>query len=129
MTDNFITTLFPLMHHVLCRIVLVKLQITQVTQLPDSPDLVPCNFWLFPKLKLPLKRKKFQTVSEIQENTLRQLMAIGKTVQGPKVPTLKGTEVSLSCVQCFFYLGSSSINISIFHITWLDTFWTDLIYL
>ena len=24
-------------------------------------------------------------------------------------------------------LVSSSINVSIFHITWLDTFWTDLV--
>ena len=29
-----------------------------------------------------------------------------------KVPTLKGTEVSLSYVQCFLYLVSSSINVS-----------------
>ena len=39
---------------------------------------------------------------------------------------LKGTEVSLSYIQCFLYLVSSSINVSIFHSTWLDTFWTDL---
>ena len=32
---------------------------------------------------------------------------------------LKGTEGSLSTVQCFLYLVSSSINISIFNITWL----------
>ena len=43
-----------------------------------------------------------------------------------KVPTLKGAEVSLSYVQCFLYLLSSSINVSIFHSIWLDTFWTDL---
>ena len=48
---------------------LVKWQITQVTQPPYSPDSVPCNFWLFPKLKLPLKGKTFQTIDEIQENT------------------------------------------------------------
>ena len=117
-------------------------QITQVTP-PYSPDVVPCDFWLFPKLKSPLKGKRFQTVDEIQENIWwggswqfqkRILQSIlnsgrdtGRTVWGSKVPALKGTEVSLSCVQCFFYLGSSSINISIFHITWLDTFWTDLI--
>ena len=41
--------------------------------------------------------------------------------------TLKGTEVSVSYVQCFLCLVSSSINVSIFHITWLDTFWTDLV--
>ena len=29
---------------------------------------------------------------------------------------------------CFLYLVSSSITMSIFHVTWLDTFWTDLIY-
>ena len=38
---------------------------------------------------------------------------------------LKGTEMSLSCVQCLLYLVSSSINVSIFHMTWLDTFWAD----
>ncbi|XP_069330150.1 histone-lysine N-methyltransferase SETMAR-like [Eulemur rufifrons] len=55
---------------------LVKHQITQVTQSPYSPDLVPCDFWLFPKLKSPLKEKRFQTVDEIEENTTRQLMTI-----------------------------------------------------
>ena len=28
----------------------------------------------------------------------------GRTVWGPKLPALNGTEVSLSCVQCFLYL-------------------------
>ena len=55
-------------------------------------------------------------------------MAIRRTVWGPKVPTLKGTEASLSYLQCFLYLVSS-INVSIFHTTRLDTFWTDIIYL
>ena len=42
---------------------------------------------------------------------------------------MKGTESTLSRVQCFLYLVSSSINVSSFHFTWLDTFWTDLIYI
>ena len=167
-----------------------KTSITQVTQPPYSPDLAPCNFWLFPKLKpplfffrfylfifrergrregeregkkhqsvpshpqlgpwpttqactltgtqtynllfhrpaalsplshtsqglkSPLKGKRFQIIDEIQENTIGQLMAIGKTVWGPKVSTLRGTEASLSYVQCFLYLVTS-INVSIFHI-------------
>ena len=94
---------------------------------PHSPDLVPCDFWLFPKLKSPLKGKRFQTIDEIQENMMGQLMVTGRTVWGPKVPTLKGTEASLSYVHCFLSFVSSAINISIFHIIWLDTFWTDLI--
>ena len=59
---------------------LAKHQITQVTQPRYSPDLVPCDFWLFPKLKSPLKGKRCLTVDEIQENTTGQLMAIGRTV-------------------------------------------------
>ena len=93
-----------------------------LTQLLYSPDLAPYNFWLFAKLKSSLKRKRFQTVDEIQG----QLMVTGKTLWGPKVPTLKGTEASLSSVQCFLCLVSSSVSVSIFHSMWLDAFWTDL---
>ena len=39
-----------------------------------------------------------------------------------KVITLKETEVSLFYVQCFLYLVSSSLKVSSFHITRLDTF-------
>ena len=188
---------------------LVKHQITQVTQPLYSPDLVCCDFWLFSKLKYlwrDFKGKRLQTIDEIQENMMGKLMVIESTVWGPKVPRMKGTELSLSYVQClwyfvlslfeyfiylflergegrekereininlwlplmcpqlgtwpitqacalignrtgdtlvhrsalnplrhtiqgcFLYFVSSSLNVSIFHITWLDTFWTDLIY-
>ena len=110
-----------------CAVFLVKYPITQVTEVPYSPDVVPCNFWLFPKLKPPLKGKRFQIFDEIQEDTTGQLIETGRAVWGPKVPTFKGIEVTLSYVQCFLYLVSS-IYVSIFHWTWLDTFWTNLIY-
>ena len=83
---------------------LAKHQVTHMTQSPYSPDLAPCAFWLFPKLKSPLKGKRFQNINEIQENMIGQLMAIDRTAWGPNVPTLKGTEVSLSYVKCVFYL-------------------------
>ena len=82
---------------------LVKHQIIQVTQLHYSLDLVPCAFWLFQKLKIPLKGKRFQAINEIQENTMGQLILIWRTVCGPRVPTFKGTKASLSYVQCFLY--------------------------
>ena len=65
---------------------------------------LPVTSSFSPKLKSPLKGERFQTVTEIQENMMGQLMEIGRTVWGPNVPTLKGTEVSLSYVQCFLYL-------------------------
>ena len=54
---------------------------------------------------------------------------IQTTIKEPDemVTALKATEVSLSHVPCFLYLLSSSINVSIFHNTWLNTFQTDLI--
>ena len=90
--------------------VLAKHQITQVTQTPYSSDLAPCNFWLFPKLKSSLKGKRFQIINEIQENTTGQLMEIGRTVWGPKVPTLKGTEASLSHVHTMFLISCIFFN-------------------
>ena len=35
---------------------------------------------------------------------------------------LEGNWGFLSCVECFFYPVSSLTNVSIFHITWMDTF-------
>jgi histone-lysine N-methyltransferase SETMAR len=32
-----------------------KHNIPVVRQAPYSPDMAPCGFWLFPKLKMPLK--------------------------------------------------------------------------
>ena len=96
----------------LTQIFLVKYQITQVTQPPYCQELVLCNFWIFPKLKSPLKGKRFQTTEEILESMTGQLMVIGTTVWSPKVSTLKGTEASLFYGQCFLYLVCSSINVS-----------------
>ena len=69
---------------------LVKHEITQVTQSPYSPDLVPCDFWLFPKLKSPLKGKRFYTIDEIQENAMGQLMVIGRLCEVPRCLLWRG---------------------------------------
>jgi hypothetical protein len=37
-----------------------------VPQPPYLPDLAPCDFALFPKLKMELKGRRFETVSDIQ---------------------------------------------------------------
>ena len=79
----------PLMHHISC-VFLVKHQITQVTQPPYSPELVPFDFSLFPKLNSPLKGKRFQTVDEVQKNIIGQLMAFGRTVWGPRCLLWRG---------------------------------------
>jgi hypothetical protein len=57
---------------------LAKRSIPVVSHPPYSPDLAPCDFFLFPRLKNTLKGKRFQDVAEIQLNTTRQLQAIPK---------------------------------------------------
>jgi len=43
---------------------------------PNSSDLVPVDFFLFPKLKTTLKGRRFQTIEEIKKNAIRELLAI-----------------------------------------------------
>jgi hypothetical protein len=38
-----------------------------------SPDLAPCDFFLFPKMKLKLKGRQFDTIEEIQAELQRVL--------------------------------------------------------
>jgi len=43
---------------------------------PYSPELAPCNFWLFPKLKKALKGQRFADLSDIQRNVKTLLRGI-----------------------------------------------------
>ena len=43
---------------------------------PYSSDLSPCGYFLFPKLKLPLKRRLFEDVQDIQGAVTSGLRAI-----------------------------------------------------
>jgi hypothetical protein len=40
---------------------------------PYSPDLAPCDFFLFPKMKFKLKGHLFDTIEEIQAESQRVL--------------------------------------------------------
>jgi len=55
---------------------LAKKGISLVPQPPYSPDLRPCDFFLFPKLKFHLKGRQFGTVDNIQKVVTDQLRAL-----------------------------------------------------
>jgi hypothetical protein len=40
---------------------------------PCPPDLAPCDFFLFPKMKLKLKGPLFDTIEEIQAESQKML--------------------------------------------------------
>ena len=44
-----------------------------------SPKLAPFDFFLFPKLKTPMKGKRVATIEEIKEKSKQELLAIPKS--------------------------------------------------
>ena len=82
----------------------------------------------FPQTKIIFEREEISYSWWDLGKYNRAAMVTRRTVWGPNLSALKGTEASLSYVQCFLYLVSSSISVSVFHVTLLDTFWPDLIY-
>jgi len=55
---------------------LAKNSTTKMDQPPYSPDLAPCDFWLFPKVKNTLKEQRFADLSDIQRNVKTLLRGI-----------------------------------------------------
>ena len=58
---------------------LAKHNIPPLPQPPYSPDLAPCDFFLFPQLKKTMRGRRFDYVEDIQANATRQLRAITKS--------------------------------------------------
>lgn len=63
----------------LVREYLVKNNTNILPQAPYSPDMAPADFFLFPKLKLPLRGRRFDSILDIQENSRRELLAMSKS--------------------------------------------------
>ena len=117
-------------------------QVTQVISTPLQPRFSTLQRLAFPQTKITFEREEISDLRwdsgkhdrAADNNSNKGFCSVlnsgrdaGRTVWGPKVPTLKGTEASLSYIQCFLYLVSSSINAFIFHSTWMVTFWTGLV--
>ena len=50
--------------------------IKTVPQPPYSPDLAPCDFWLFPKLKEKLRGYRYETIEEMKEAVTKVLATL-----------------------------------------------------
>jgi histone-lysine N-methyltransferase SETMAR len=55
---------------------LTKHNIPLLPHPPYSPDLAPCDFFLFPQLKKTMKGRRFDDIEQIQANATRQMRAI-----------------------------------------------------
>ncbi|UYV62235.1 hypothetical protein LAZ67_1008329 [Cordylochernes scorpioides] len=73
-----------LLHHdnapahtsLLVRNFLAKNNTLMMPQPPYSPDLAPCDFFLFPKLKRPMKGRRYATLDEIKTASKEELKKI-----------------------------------------------------
>ncbi|UYV76634.1 hypothetical protein LAZ67_14001539 [Cordylochernes scorpioides] len=68
---DFCTTITPLLTH-------PKNNTLMMPQPPYSPDLAPCDFFLFPKLKRPMKWRLYATLDEIKTASKEELKNIFK---------------------------------------------------
>ena len=98
----------PVHNFILVTDYLTKMAIKTVPPPPFSPDLAPCDFWLFPKLKEKLRGCRYETTEEMKEavikvtDTLTQEDSIGSSrscwnsttsALQPEEITSKGTRV------------------------------------
>jgi [histone H3]-lysine36 N-dimethyltransferase SETMAR len=58
---------------------LAKKQVCVIQHPPYSPDLSPCNYFLFPKMKMAMKGTFYDDVEAIQAAVTRVIEAIPKT--------------------------------------------------
>lgn len=57
---------------------LAKNNSVTMPQPPYSPDMAPCEFFLFPKIKRTLKGRCFTAIDDIKNSLLKELKAISK---------------------------------------------------
>ena len=61
----------PVHNSILVTDYLTKMGIKTVPQSPYSPDLAPCDFWLFPKLKENLRGCRYENIEVMKEAVMK----------------------------------------------------------
>ena len=69
--------------------------IKTVPHLPYSPDLAPCDFCLFPKLKEKLRSCHYETIEEMKEAMTKVIETLTGLPWG--LPEVLGTVQQLHC--------------------------------
>lgn len=63
-------------HHTVTR--MMETDMTEIEHPPYSPDLAPCNFWMFPAIKKQLKGQQFRTIPQLQAAVVAALQGFDK---------------------------------------------------
>ena len=80
--------------------------IKTVSHPPYSPDLVPCDFWMFPRLKEKLKGHRFEDVDDVKEAVTEALDTF--TLEDYQRAFKKWLERYTKCIELagFYFEGS-----------------------
>ena len=70
----------PVHNSILVTDYLTKMGIKTIRQLPYSPDLAPCDFRLFPKLKENLWGCRYETIEEMKETVTKVIDTLSQEV-------------------------------------------------
>jgi len=76
-TGSSTTTVRPHTLHIMQQF-MAKHGIVQLQQRPYSPDLAPCDFFLFPRLKKVPKGHRFEATEDIKRNSTKTQLDIPK---------------------------------------------------
>ena len=104
---------------------LTKMSIKTVPHPSYSPDLVLCDFWLFPKLKEKLRGCRYETVEEMKEAvTKRTSMGHSRNCWNGTKSTLQPEEITSkgTWVSCVYYQKKGPFEKN------LKTFFNGLLY-
>ena len=121
---NFIMTTCLLMHHVSCRIFWQNIKSPKWLS-PLEPIFGTLWLLAFPKTKITFEREE---ISGHQWDSWKYDGAAGGNWENCVRSQGAHFEGDWSIIiLCTMFLIFSSINVSIFHITWLETCWTELV--
>ena len=79
-TGSCSTTMHPHTLHIFCSSFLANHGTAQLQQPPYSPDLAPCDFFLFPSLMKVPKGHRFEATEDIKRNSTKSLSDIPEEV-------------------------------------------------
>ena len=110
----FIMTIAPAHNALGIREFFAKNVIDVLEQPPYSPDLAPCEFFFFPKLKEVIKGTRFQDSEAIKTAMMRELRAIleesfqsaWKLGRGDWKSAFEPKEITLKATCCKIYLSN-----------------------
>ena len=122
---SFSMATYPLMHHISCSF-FCETSNCPGESAPLQPRFGALRLLAFPKTKVTFEREE---ISDCWWDSWKY----DRTADGDWENCVRSQGAYFErdwviIVLCSMFLVSTSINVSIFHITWLDTFWTDHIH-